>query len=313
MKKVKNILFGVCFIGLVQNQASAQNQVNISQYMLYQPLLNPSAAGSYNDISAAILHRNQWGGFNGAPKTNMLSVNSPIGSTSLAVGLGFQQEKIGVSNSTAIFTNIAYRFKIDRDSYLSTGISLGADFFNLSYGELLNSDIDPKLNYGNKTNGLMNPLARFGVFYFKQNFYATAYIPNILSPKLSYDGSEVTSATSLNVENLHYYIQAGYRHEVSDALEFNFSTLLKKSSTLQADFNAQAIINKFIGVGVSYRTSNELAALVNVRLIEKLKIGYAFDYALSKLSTVSNGSHEIMLILDLNKQYRQASIQVPRF
>jgi len=301
------------FVSFTQATLKAQNQVNISQYMLYQPLLNPSAIGSYNDINAAILHRNQWTGFSGAPKSNMLSVNSPIGKTNLAVGLGFQQEKIGVSNSTAVFANIGYRFKIDRDSYLSAGVSLGADFFNLSYGQLLNSDLDPELNYGTKTNNFMNPLARLGVFYFKQNFYVTAYIPNMLTPKFSYDGSDVTSVTSFNAENLHYYIQSGYRHKISNKLEMNFSTLLKKSSTFQFDLNAQALINNFIGFGASYRSSQELAILVNVKLIDKLKIGYAYDYALNKLATVSNGSHEIMLILDLNKEYKRASIQVPRF
>jgi type IX secretion system PorP/SprF family membrane protein len=313
MKIVKYVLLGLLFISVTQTETKAQNQVNISQYMMYQPLLNPSAVGSYNDISAAILHRNQWSGFNGAPKTNMLSVNSPIGKTSLAVGLGFQQEKIGVSNSTAVFANIGYRFKIDRDSYLSTGISLGADFFNLSYGRLLNSDLDPELNYGTKTNNFTNPLARFGVFYFKQNFYVTAYVPNILTPQLSYNGSDVEINTNFNAENLHYYLQSGYRYKYSDNLEMNFSTLLKKSSTYQFDLNAQALINNFIGVGASYRSSQELAILVNVKLMDKLKIGYAYDYALNNLATVSSGSHEIMLVLDLNKEYKQASIQVPRF
>lgn len=300
-------------LGLNIAQVKSQNQVNISQYMLYQPLLNPSAIGSYNDISAAILHRNQWSGFTGAPKTNMLSVNSPIGKTSLAVGLGFQQEEIGVSKSTAVFANIGYRFRIDRESYLSAGVSLGADFFNLSYGKLLNSDLDPELNYGSATNNFMNPLARIGLFYFNQNFYVTAYLPNLLTSKFSYNGSDVTSTTSFNADNLHYYIQSGYRYNISKKVETNFSTLLKKSSTFQFDLNAQVVFNDFIGFGASYRSSKELVALVNVKLIEKLKIGYAYDYALGKIGTVSSGSHEIMLILDLNKEFKRANIRVPRF
>lgn len=313
MRKFKYISLAILLVSIANTKIIAQNQVNISQYMLYQPLLNPSAIGSYNDISAAVLSRNQWTGFDGAPKSNMVSVNTPINKTNLAVGLGFQQEKIGISSSTAVYGNIGYRFRIDRDSYFSTAISLGADFFNLSYGNLLNSDVDPQLNYGNKTNSFMNPLARFGMFYFKKNFYVTGYIPNLLTPKFSFDGTEVTTATSFNTKNLHYYVQGGYQHEVSQNFQLNFSTLLKKSSTFQMDLNAQAIFKKMVGVGFSYRTSNELVALVNITLIEKIKIGYAYDYALSKLTTVSNGSHEIMLILDLNKSYRHASIQVPRF
>jgi type IX secretion system PorP/SprF family membrane protein len=313
MKFLKNIALVLFFSSFLLTTLKAQNQINISQYMLYQPLLNPSAIGSYNDISAAILHRNQWTGFSGAPKSNMLSVNTPIGKTGLAVGLGFQQEKIGVSNSTAVFTNIAYRFQLDKNSYLSAGISLGADFFNLSYGQLLNSDLDPELNYGTRTNNFMNPLSRLGLFYFKQNFYATAYVPNILSPKFRYDGSDVTAETSFDVKNIHYYIQSGYKHQFSKKLEANFSTLLKSSSIFQFDVNAQVVFNNFIGIGASYRSSQEIVALVNIKLIEKIKIGYAYDYSLNKLATVSNGSHEIMLVLDLNKEYRQANIQVPRF
>ena len=311
MRIFKHIVLALFLIGLTQLTIKAQNQVNISQYMLYQPLLNLAAIGSYNDISAAILHRNQWTGFSGAPKSNMLSVNSPIGKTSLAVGLGFQQEKIGVSNSTAVFANIVYRFQLDRDSYLSAGVSLGADFFNLSYGQLLNSDLDPELNFGTKTNNFMNPLTRLGIFYFKQNFYVTAYVPNLLTTKFSYDGSDVTATTSFNTENLHYYIQSGYRHVISNDLEINFSTLLKKSSTFQFDLNAQVIINNFIGFGASYRSSQELVALVNVKLIEKLKIGYAYDYQLTSLQKFSQGSHEIMLSFDLRSKAK--GFKSPRY
>jgi type IX secretion system PorP/SprF family membrane protein len=190
---------------------------------------------------------------------------------------------------------------------------LGANFFNLSYGQLLNSELDPELNYGAKTNDFMNPLTRIGVFYYKQNFYATAYIPNLLTPKHSYDASQVKANSSFSLKDLHYYVQAGYRYKTSNQLETNFSTLIKSSSTLQFDLNAQILYNNFIGFGISYRSSQELVVLVNVKLIEKLRIGYAYDYALNKLATVSNGSHEIMLILDLNKEYKRANIQVPRF
>ena len=49
-----------------------------SQYMFNPLIINPAYAGSREALSATILHRSQWVGFDGAPTTQTLGVHAPL-------------------------------------------------------------------------------------------------------------------------------------------------------------------------------------------------------------------------------------------
>lgn len=309
-------IYKILVIGIAlsfSNNIKAQNQATLSQYMLYQPFLNPAALGTYNDLSFGLVHRSQWTGFNNAPKTSMVSVNTPLRNTNFSLGLGYQGEEIGVVTSNALFSNLNYRFQVGESSYMSAGISLGVDMFQMRYSLLINSQEDPEFGYGANTKNLVNPVARFGLNYFTKDFYVTAYIPNMVKPTVSGSGDEFSVVSSLDIKDWHYYVQAGYLMELSNNIDANFSTLVKVSSTVQYDVNAQVVFNKFLGVGVSYRVNSAIVGLANITLNRKVKIGYAYDYAINGLSNVQTGTHEILAIFDLNREALKAKIQIPRF
>lgn len=309
-------IYKIGLLGLVLSlsmNAKSQNQSTLSQYMLYQPFLNPAAISTYNDLSFGLVHRSQWTGFNDAPKTNMVSLNTPLRKTNFSIGIGYQGEEIGVLNSDALFSNLNYRFQVNQTSFISAGLSLGIDMFQLRYDRLINSEEDPEFGYGAGTKNLINPLARFGLNYFTNDFYVTAFVPNLLKPVVTATGNEYEVLSSFDVENLHYYVQAGYRLEVNSNIDANFSTLVKVSSKTQYDINAQMVFNKFLGIGVSYRVNSAIVGLANVTLSKKVKIGYSYDYAINGLSNVQNGTHEILAIFDLNRESFKAKIQIPRF
>ena len=310
------LIYKIALIGLVlsfSSNAKAQNQSTLSQYMLYQPFLNPASISTYNDLSFGLVHRSQWTGFNDAPRTSMISLNTPLRKTNFSIGLGYQGEEIGVLSSDALFSNLNYRFQLYQTSFISAGLSLGIDMFQLRYDRLINSEEDPEFGYGAGTKNLINPLARFGLNYFTNDFYVTAFIPNLLKPVVTATGTEYEVLSSFDVENLHYYVQAGYRMEVSSNIDANFSTLIKVSSKTQYDINAQLVFNKFLGVGVSYRVNSAIVGLANITLSKKVKIGYSYDYSINGLSNVQNGTHEILAIFDLNRESFKAKIQIPRF
>jgi type IX secretion system PorP/SprF family membrane protein len=312
MKTIYKILLVGFGLSLSIN-TNAQNQSTLSQYMLYQPFLNPAALSTYNDLSFGLVHRSQWTGFNDAPRTSMVSLNTPLRKTNFSIGLGYQGEEIGVLNSDALFSNLNYRFQVNQTSFISAGLSLGIDMFQLRYSKLINSEEDPEFGYGSSTKNLINPLARFGLNYFTNDFYVTAFIPNLLKPEVSGRGDDFEVLSAFDVNNLHYYVQSGYKMEVSSSIDANFSALIKVSSTTQYDINAQLVFNKFLGVGVSYRVNSAIVGLANVTINKKVKIGYSYDYAINGLSNVQNGTHEIIAIFDLNRESLNAKIQVPRF
>src|SRR5690606_33138222 len=94
--------------------SEAQHSPLISQYMLNGLVINPGYTGSREVFTANALYRNQWVGFDGAPVTQVVSVHAPLKNKSIALGILFKNEKVGVSNTTGITGNVAYRIFMGR-------------------------------------------------------------------------------------------------------------------------------------------------------------------------------------------------------
>ena len=65
--------------------ANAQQDSQYTQYMYNTNTINPAYAGSRGALSIYGMHREQWVGLNGAPKTNVISVNTPINNRVLSI------------------------------------------------------------------------------------------------------------------------------------------------------------------------------------------------------------------------------------
>ena len=55
--------------------------------------------------------------------------------------------------------------------------------------------------------------------------------------------------------------------------------------------------NKF-SIGVSYRNIDAVAGLINFNLLNYFKVGYSYDYSLSKIQFGSSNSHEVTLSIN---------------
>jgi type IX secretion system PorP/SprF family membrane protein len=80
-----------CFV------SNAQFDINFTQYMFNEAVINPGYAGSRECLSGTMLYRQQWAGLDGAPTTITGSVHSPLMNGQLGAGINFVNEKIGVS------------------------------------------------------------------------------------------------------------------------------------------------------------------------------------------------------------------------
>ena len=68
--------------GTGSNEANAQQDVMISQYLFNGLLINPGYAGSHPYTSSSLLHRSQWSQFDGAPTPSV----APCATTAWAWG-----------------------------------------------------------------------------------------------------------------------------------------------------------------------------------------------------------------------------------
>ena len=65
-----------------------------------------------------------------------------------------------------------------------------------------------------------------------------------------------------------------------------------------------------IWIGASYRTDKTFIAMMEIQVNSKIKIGYAYDYALGAIKGFTSGSHEFLLRYELN--YRIKAVN-PKF
>ena len=95
----------------------------------------------------------------------------------------------------------------------------------------------------------------------------------------------------------HMYIMGGFKTKTFgpgyiDA-QMMMRTDVKKYSF---DFNGRYMFNKYNAYGgLTYRTSDCIALLLGLNPILNLSVGYSYDLTLSKLTSISRGSHEILL------------------
>jgi len=78
----------------------------------------------------------------------------------------------------------------------------------------------------------------------------------------------------------------------------------------QFDFNGHLLFANRFWLGASYRTEESMVFMAEWSIFQWLRVGYAYDYSMSELSTYTSGSHEFMLGVDLISKKSMVS---PRF
>lgn len=287
----------------------AQNQFNLSQYMLYKAFVNPAAIGSYDKVNGAIYNRSQWVGFDGAPVSQGFNINLPFKSARHTIGLAYLHDKIGANNNNEVSLGYSFKARLTSKTSLLLGLMATANILKTSYTTLaLNDAVDP--TFSSNTTAVL-PNFKYGMYLQNDKYYVGIAVPNLMENKITGGKGEV----SFNAKNLHFYLQGGYLFTLGSKSELGVSTLIKQvsGSPLQADLNVQYIYNRRLGIGASYRSSNDLVGLVNFQITPMFKLGYSYDYALSALRKYNSGSHEIMLIFNMVNDKKAIGAQIPSF
>lgn len=306
MKQFLAIIF--LFTGITAN---AQNQLHLGQYMVHQPFINPASIGSYDQLGGALVYKNQWLGFEGAPTIAGLNFHTPLGGKKSFVGLTVLRDEIGVNTSTEVSGMFAYKLKTGLRSRLVFGLSATLNMVQSGAVTNIQDPGDPVFNGGNQMFAMPN--FKFGTYFYRPRFYLGFAIPNLLENQVVYT-TGLEGQTRFNFENLHYYLHTGYSFRLNEKNDLNASILVKEvaGASLQIDANLQYMWNKTLGVGASYRTSNELLAMLSYRLIPELLLSYGYEFNFTDIGAYSSGTHEILLTYSFVPPEKPA-IDVPRF
>ncbi|RMG78962.1 MAG: type IX secretion system membrane protein PorP/SprF [Bacteroidetes bacterium] len=291
---MKKFLLSVSFLGLFAF-VYAQQDPQFSQNMFNRLYPNPGYAGSTDAICGTLLGRGQWLGWDGAPKTALLSVHGPVRKIHGGVGLNVSQDMIGQEQTFNLKLGYAYRMSLGAGKL---GVGLGLGLANKALGnnwvaiDDINSDQSIPANGASDMNFDMD----LGVYYNTDKLF------------VGFSSTHLTQSQFKNVNlsyelTRHYYIMAGYIHEFNPSLSLQPSVFIKSDATsAQIDINAIAIYNNQFWGGVSYRYQDAIVPMIGVMYPMgpgTLKFGYSYDFTLSDMKQGTNGkmvqTHEISL------------------
>ena len=283
----------------------AQQDSQFTQYMYNTININPAYAGSRGALSVFALHRTQWVGLDGAPVTNAASINTPFNSKRLGLGVTVINDRIGPVNENTISTDISYSIPINETYKLSFGIKATANLFDLNSSKLNPVDAsDPTLQNTNK----FNPNFGAGTYLHSEKSYIGLSVPNFIETN-NYNDNDV----AIYKEKITYYLIAGYIYSLNHYIKLKPAVLVKaiEGSPLQADISGNAMFNDKFIIGISYRLSAALSAMVGFQISDAMYVGYGYDRETSNLNNYNSGSHEIFLRYEIFKN--NAKISSPRF
>ncbi|MBK8582293.1 MAG: type IX secretion system membrane protein PorP/SprF [Flavobacteriales bacterium] len=271
-----------------------QQDPQFSQYMFDRLSVNPGVAGSSGNICATALLRQQWTGFEGAPKTGLINLQGPISKINSGIGLSVYFDKLGQESSTIARLHYAYHFKVGSQSTLSAGVYVGMTNRGLEGKWIAIDDVATDNSIAAGSSSATGFDMGAGLYYKSPNLWL-----GVSSTQLPQ-----TELKDVNIQNVrHYYVQAGYNWALGGNKKYTLQPglLLKSDATsTQIDIGALFLYDETVWVGASYRTEDAIAPMIGYQYKfpkgdSMLRIGYSYDVTTSDLKNYSTGSHEIML------------------
>ncbi len=264
----------------------SQRMIDIYQY-------NPAYTGSRLYTEFIWHNRNQWKGFDGAPKTSSFTLHTRLNRL-MGIGLTFYKDQIGIQKTVGM--KIAYSHHIKMNSVnLAFGLS----------GDILQYGVDGNLITIKETSDnsinletfdkKWRPDATFGTLLYNDNFYFGFSILNLLGSTIQLFNEQGQDANIGLVR--HYYLNLGITFNPVSSFDFAPSVLMvmAKGTPIQLDMNLNVLYLSKILVGFSYRTKDAFVLLAGFKIKNRLKIAYSYDIVTSAMKTYNTGSHEIIM------------------
>ena len=307
--------FSILLLGLSSISLYSQQDAQYTQYMYNTVSINPAYAGNRDVLSVVGLHRNQWVGIEGAPRTSTLSLSTPLGE-SRRVGLGTSiiQDEIGPSKETYLSIDFSYTIPTSEKGRLSFGLKASAQLIDVDFSKLnINEISDP--TYATNIDNRFNPNVGVGLFYHSEKFYMGLSVPNLLETehfdRQNFVGNQSSGVTAQ--EDTNFYFITGKVFTLSDSVLLK-PVLLSKlvfGAPLQVDLSANFLIHEKFTLGAAYRWDAAFSGLAGFQVSDSIFIGLAYDRETTDLQRFNDGSFELLLRFDLFKKYSQ--VITPRF
>jgi type IX secretion system PorP/SprF family membrane protein len=237
-----------------------------------------------------------------APVTHNVNFHGPVKvkglwSSNWFLGGVIISDQISHFRSTILGLNSAYRFTLGRGTHLSVGASVRLEELALVNPNFIARQIPDPLIPGRSTSvNDRHPDMSISAYFHKRRFrfmhdnYVGLSIQHLPQNKFDLQTFDMNQKT-------HWYLNAGSRIPISPSLTLEPSMLVKKGVVMQVDIGSTVLYRSKYRMGLGFRqwkTTDAISALIGYTK-NRVQVGYSYDFTMSRISTVSNGTHEIMI------------------
>lgn len=319
LKYFKTLVFSC----LVASFSFSQQLPQYSQYLRNQFLINPGAAGVYDFTDATLGGRSQWVGFTNAPITTYFAVSAPLkiggGRESynpglrLSTGLAKNPEihtgkikhalgsqivgdqygafrKIQFSGTYAIHLPLTKKFNLS----FGTKIGITSNTFLQDRAVVANTSMDNTYssyttNQGNRN--IMN--IGTGLYLYSKNTFF-----GISADQLTGDMISFGSGTANFDPKVHFNVTGGVKIPLVNP-DFTitpcFLVKYMQPRVPVIEGTVQFEYKEAIWVAASYRHNDAVIGMLGLNISNRFKVGYSYDFSITKFKTNSSGGHELIL------------------
>ena len=315
MKLLHKYLFALLAIFTSLANAKAQD-VEMSQYFSAPLQLNPAMTGISYGPRATLNYRNQWSalgdGFNGGYTTYMAGFDMHIDKIRAGIGCLFVGDLIanGIYGSYKVSLLYSQQIKINRKMAVKIGIEGSYIHSRIKWSELRWSDmIDPYTGFYNNIDQ-PNPTAEptpgttalhrgemgAGALFFTEKLYVGFAVNNLLMHKQSFTGNSDAQVP------LKFKVHFGGIFPVRHKKEMRYNIWVSPNVLFVNQRNAfqaegtflTGISFMYFGLGYRHAIRNSDAVIGYVGFKKgKFRVGYSYDYTISKLINRTGGTHEL--------------------
>ena len=295
--KFKYLLLVFLTISVLKHKAQQNSLFNTYVYDPFQ--LNIAYAGSAC-TEANVHYRSQWVGMKETPKLLQVNAHTALGKSN-ALGLRVISQQMGLLNGTQAVLGYAYRFKLSETANMHLGLGVGwmQSTLNAQKAVVIDANDVTLANTGKqKANGFDS---EFGAMYVGQKLKAGVAVFHLYNSNPSFAGSTYKVMPQSNI-SASYIFNKDKKVEIEPWLVDRY--------TLNGTNSIEGLLNfhfaKAITVGAGYRSNYGLLGFFGVK-VGNLKIAYSFDYGISKNSTATGSSHQILLGFSTCKRTKAAN------
>ncbi len=287
-------IYLISFIVFISAAGFGQQQSLFTNILLHPYLYNPAYAGSNRSLQFNLNYRDQWTGFDGAPKTFAFSGYTTFKKfQNMAAGGLVTYDKAGLLGRTSFYGSYSYHLKLGKKLNIGFGLSLGGVQYNLKAYDAKPYPDDKDDAF--LRSDILNALAfdsNAGFYLYSKNFFLGFSNQQMANAKIRWDNT-IGRLTPL------YYANMGYTFYADKKKEWGIqpSVLARFNSPhpYQVEYSLRGIYKEMIWLGGTYRTNATVSGMFGCTISKQFTIAYSYDYTLTRINSYSNGSHEIVL------------------